>query len=113
MSEFTSLSAVQELCKLSRELDFVTEKYAEAEDKCVDADHEFVVEYAKAYLTATGTIAEREAKATIETAGLRKLSEGAKKNVRVYRQRIATLGRRMDGGRTTVSVLKLERELDR
>jgi len=113
MNDITALSAVQDLCKLSRELDFVTEKYAEAENQLVDAEHKYIVEHAKAYLIATGTISEREYKATVETEALRYASEGAKKNVRVYRQRISTLRGRMEGGRSTVGVLKLERELDR
>lgn len=113
MSDITPLSAVQDLCKLSRELDFVTEKYADAERKAVVAEHTYTVERAKAYLLASGTIAEREAKATIETEGLRIAAKTAEADVRIYRQRISTLRGRMEGGRSTVGVLKLERELDR
>lgn len=113
MSDVTALSAVQDLCKLSRELDFITEKYAEAERKAVTAEHVYTVEKAKAYLLATGTVAEREAKATIETEHLRIAAKAGEADVRIYRQRISTLRGRMEGGRSAVGVLKLERELDR
>jgi hypothetical protein len=113
MNEVTALSAVQDNWKLSRELDLITEQYGDAEKRFVKSEHEYTVEKAKAYLVATGTIAEREAKATIETEVLRIRAKGAEADVRLYRQRLATLRARMENGRSGVSVLKLERELDR
>ncbi len=113
MTDITALSAVEDNWKLSRELDIITEQYADAERRFVKAEHEYTVEKAKAYLRAVGTVAEREAIATVETEVLRLRAKGAEADVKIYRQRLATLRARMENGRSGISVLKLERELDR
>ena len=113
MSDVTALSAVQDNWKLSRELDLVTEQYGDSEKRFFKAEHEYVIEKAKAWLRSTGTVAEREYIATVETDALRERAKGAEADVRLCRQRLATLRARMENGRSGVSVLKLERELDR
>lgn len=111
MSEITPLSEVQQLCNLSRQLDALGQRNADDERRYVKAEHEYTIAKAIAYLKAEGSIATREAIATVETADQRLRAKQAEADVRIDRANINILRTRMEAGRSTVAVLRTEAQL--
>lgn len=113
MNDVTTISAVQEMNKISREMDFAWDKLAEWERKAVDARETYTVAYNTEYLKAEGSIPERKALAENATHTERYAAEGAEAEVRIWRVKIRVLENRVGVGRSNVAVLRLEKELDR
>lgn len=113
MTDVTTISAVQEMNKISREMDFAWDKLAEWERKAVDARETYTVAFNTAYLRAEGSIPERKALAENATHTERYAAEGAEAEVRIWRVKIRVLENRVGVGRSNVAVLRLEKELER
>lgn len=113
MTDVTTISAVQEMNRISRDMDFAWDKMAEWERKAVEARETYTVAFNTAYLSADGSIPERKAIAENATHTERYLAETAEAEVRIWRVKIRVLETRVGVGRSNVAVLRLEKELER
>ena len=109
----TPLTAGQALTRLSLQLDSLGVKNAEYERRFVEKKHAYVVAHAKAYLLAEGSIKDREAKATVDTAAERIAAETAEAELRIVRADVRILQSRIEVGRSAVGVLRAEVDLER
>jgi hypothetical protein len=110
-ADITPLSVLQDLNKVSRDLDFMGDKLYEADRAAVQSREDYILAYNLAYLAAAGSIPQREATALVKTHTQRLAAEVADLEVRKYRQRIRILERRIDVGRSNVGVVRAETEL--
>lgn len=113
MNDVTPLSAIQSLTQISRELDHASENLAEWERKAVRAREDFTLAFATQYLAAEGSVETRKAIATRNTHAERFAAEAAEAEVRIWRNKIRVLERRIDVGRSVVGVLRVEAETAR
>lgn len=96
----TSLDA---LGSAARALTQAVDEIGLLEQELVKAEGAYKVAFAKAFLGSEGSVANREAEATIETEDLRTAFRCAEAKVRVQREHIKALHARIDVGRTYVS----------
>jgi hypothetical protein len=114
MSDITPVSAIQEMTKLSRLLDELSYKLRDAERAAVNSEHRYRVEKAKALLaTDEGTVAERDAKATLQVADVRLSAKLAAAELSILRRDLHVIETRIDVGRSVVGVLRAEAQVVR
>jgi hypothetical protein len=113
--DITPTSALQELTRLSRQLDFEGAKIRGAVLDSVRSRHTYTVAYAKALVAADGTNAEiRKAQATLATEELLLAAVLAEAELDILRSNIRDiLTRRIDVGRSVFSFVKSEAALIR
>lgn len=108
----TTLTAVQEMNKVSRDMEYAWDQLAHWERKAVEDCEKYTVAYNTAYLAAEGSIPERKALAENATHTERYMAEVAQAEVRIWRAKMRVLENRVGVGRTNVTVLRMEKELD-
>jgi hypothetical protein len=112
MTDITPVSAIQEMTKLSRILDELSHKLRDAERAAVNAEHRYRVAKAKALLAIDeGTVAERDAKATLEVADVRLSAKLAAAELSILRRDLHVIETRIDVGRSVVGVLRAEAQV--
>lgn len=102
--------AVAELERLKKLLREETPRLEQAARKAVDAEADYKVGYARAFLGAEGPVAEREAKATVDTDDLFRAKRLNEELLRVQRQRISAIESAIE---ITRSLNATARDLDR
>lgn len=94
------LEVVKRLAELSRMLDAATDEIARLDEAAVRAKSAHEVAYARAFLTAEGSVDTRKQLAVLEVADANLTMELAAAQVRACRERIRTIGAQLDVGRT-------------
>ena len=113
MTDITVVSAVKALDDAQTKLHWVAKKHAEAERHFVFAEHDYAVAKAKAYLSATGTVPEREATVLLATTDYRLAAKKAEADVRIYRSDIQILRSDVEAVRSKIGLLRVEKDLER
>ena len=114
MADVTPISAIQEMSKLSRLLDDLSSRLRDAERAAVNSEHHYRVEKAKALLAINdGTVAERDAQATLAVADVRLAAKLAAAELSILRRDLHVLETRIDVGRSVVGVLRAEAAVTR
>ena len=113
MSDVTTVSAVQAMNRISREMDTAWEQLSHWERKAVETREDYTVAFNTAYLTAEGSIPERKAIAENKTHTERYAAEHCEAEVRIWRAKMRVLENKVGVGRSNVAVLRMEKELDR
>ena len=113
--DITPTSAMQEMTRLSRQLDFEGAKIRALVLDAVRKRHEYTIAYAKALVSADGSNAEiRKAQATLATDTLLLAAVLAEAELDIVRSNIRDiLNRRIDVGRSVFSFVKSEMALIR
>lgn len=113
--DITPTSAMQEMCRLSRQLDAEGAKIRGLTLDAVRKRHTYTIEYAKALVSADGSNAEiRKAQATLATGDLLLAAELAEAELNIVRSDIRDiLQPRVDVGRSVFSFVKSEAALIR
>ena len=113
MTDVTTVSAVQAMNRISREMDTAWEQLAFWERKAVETRQDYTVAYNMAYLASEGSIPERKAISEGKTDAERLAAEHAEAEVRIWRAKMRVLENKVGVGRSNVAVLRMEKELDR
>lgn len=113
--DITPTSAMQEMARLSRQLDAEGSKIRELVLDAVRKRHAYTIGYAKALVAADGSNAEiRKAQATLATDELLLAAVAAEAELDIIRSNIRDiLHRRVDVGRSVFSFVKSEAALIR
>lgn len=114
--DVTPTMVAQNLARLGRELEALTDGLGDLEQKMVQTREDYIMAHAKAYLTAGALdsngkpppAAVREAKANIATHDERLRAETAEALVRQRRAQIASIGKRGEWGRSIGSIVRTE-----
>lgn len=108
--DITPQSALQEMARISRQLDFEGEKFRPLVLDAVRKRHEYTIGFAKALVAADGSNAEiRKAQATLATETLLLAAVLAEAELDILRSNIRDiLHRRLDVGRSVFSFVKAE-----
>jgi hypothetical protein len=109
-ADITPQSALQEMARISRQLDFEGEKFRPLVLDAVRKRHEYTISFAKALVSADGSNAEiRKAQATLATETLLLAAVLAEAELDILRSNIRDiLHRRLDVGRSVFSFVKAE-----
>ncbi|OLE27949.1 MAG: hypothetical protein AUG44_08650 [Actinobacteria bacterium 13_1_20CM_3_71_11] len=109
MSEqLTPNQVALQLARLARELDDLVAAIDDAEKNAVNAREDFTMTYAKAFLTAEGSMEVRKHKATVDTHAARIGAELAEQQVKGIRRQIDSVKIRIDVGRSLGAALRAE-----
>jgi hypothetical protein len=108
VSELTPNQVAAQLAKLARELDDLVAAIDDAEKRAVNAREDFTMAYARAFLTAEGSMEVRKHKATEDTHDARIGAELAEQIVKGVRRQIDTVKIRIDVGRSLGAALRAE-----
>lgn len=104
----TANSVALNLARLSRDLDEVTDQLEQADRDAVMARESYTMAYARAFLTAEGSMDVRRYVATEQTHAERLAAEAAEQVVRGLRTRRDTIRVRVDVGRSVNAALRIE-----
>lgn len=104
----TTNQVVALLGLLSRRLEEKTREIASLDEEWVNAKRVFKREYARIFLTTTGSMDVRKQTAVLETDELDFASELAEAKVRAAREAIRTLRDRLDVGRSLGAAARAE-----
>ncbi len=100
-----------DLVQLSHDLDDLVAEYRQLGEEAANAKRDAEVTYAKAYMTAEGTVEERR-QAAIEAAGeARYKADLAERRVAACREAIRAMHARIDVGRTLSATTRDEMKL--
>ena len=113
MHEVTLSGVAARLAQLSRELDSLTRAMGELDREAVEARETFTMAFARAFLTAEGSMDIRRYVATEATHVERLAAEAAECSVRDKRAQIRALETSVDVGRSVGSLVKSEIEIDK
>lgn len=97
-----------QLANLTRQLDDLVQDIDEKEKDAVHAREDYTLAYAKAYLTAEGSIEARKHTATVDTHEVRLAAETAEQIVKGLRRQIDTVRLRVEVGRSLGAALRAE-----
>lgn len=104
----THQQALERLAELSRLLDNATLDIAELDEQAIQAKTEYEVAYARAFVTAEGSMDLRKQLATIHTHEQHLTSELAAVKYRACKERIRTLNTQIEVGRSLASAHKTQ-----
>lgn len=110
--QLTPTQVALRLAALSRELDAAVDAVQAADRDRVEKRANFDLAYAKAFLTAEGSMDVRRYKAVIQTHGLRVEADVADAAFRHLQRRIAAINTGVEVGRSVNSALKTEISLN-
>jgi hypothetical protein len=102
-----------QLSKLGIDLDGAVDKLCELEEMSVDAEGDYRVAHAKAFLGGVGSIEDRKQQAVLAADDLFRIWGKAKAAVTRQKEHIKALHARIDVGRTLASTLRAEVSLAR
>jgi hypothetical protein len=108
MNTPTTHDVVKRLAELSRMLDRATDEYAELDEDWVRRKAEHQVGFARAFLSADGSVDARKQKAVLAMANEFLLMELAEQKVRACRERIRTIRDQIEVGRSLNSAVRAE-----
>lgn len=108
MSTPTTNSVILRLSELSRMLDAATDEYAHLDEQWVHAKAAHQVGFARAFLSAQGSVDHRKQAAVLEMADVYFAMEIAEQKVRAVRERIRTIRDQIEVGRSLNSAVKSE-----
>ena len=111
--EVTLSGVAARLAQLSREMDSLTRALGQLDREAVEKREAFVMAYARAFLTAEGSMDIRKYIATEQTHEERFAAEAAECSVRDKRAQIRAVEGSVDVGRSVGSLVKSEIELDK
>lgn len=106
--QLTSESIIDNLGKLSRQLDSLVEEIWRAEQEAVLLRQQFEVAEAKAFLTAEGAVESRKRLAKIETEEIETEALIAEAKLRYMKNRFRALEQRIEVGRTYSATVRAE-----
>lgn len=109
--QLTPSRVASTLAKLARQLDDLVDAIDDAEKRAVHAREDFTMAYAKAFLSAQGSMDVRKHLATEETHDTRLAAELAEQLVKGIRRQIDTVRMRIDVGRSLGAALRAEASL--
>ena len=107
----TQLDVVRYLGAYSRELDQATKDAAALGEEYAQSRKTYRLAYARAYLSATGTIKDREQQAVLDTADEHFHMEATEQRLKAARERIRTLETQIDTGRSLGAAIRAEANL--
>lgn len=90
----------EQITELCAQLDRQVDEFTHQECSAVDAKRDYEVAYAKAYLSAAGTVEERTQQARLATADERRNHDLTSAKVRAAREAIRATHARLDAART-------------
>lgn len=111
MSELTPNQVAKHLADLAKDLDKAVDKLDHAEVDAVNKREDYSMAYAKAYLSAEGSIEARKHIATRDTHESRIAAELAEQHVKALRRQIDSVKIRIDVGRSLGAALRSEAAL--
>jgi Plasmid protein of unknown function (Plasmid_RAQPRD) len=106
--QLTANAVAQQLASLARQLDDLTAAMDDAEKRAVNDRETYTMDYAKAFLTAEGSMDIRRHLATERTHDSRLTAELAEQLVKGIRRSIDTVRIRIDVGRSLGAALRAE-----
>jgi hypothetical protein len=111
--EVTLSGVAARLAQLSREMDSLTRALGQLDREAVEKRETYVMAYARAFLTAEGSMDIRKYIATEQTHVERLAAESAECSVRDKRAQIRAVEGSVDVGRSVGSLVKSEIELEK
>lgn len=108
MTTPTTHTVIQRLVDLSKMLDQATDEVAKLDEEAVRAKSRHEVSFARAFLSADGSVDVRKQTAILEVEKAKLDAEIAEQKVRACRERIRTLRDQIDIGRSLNSAVKSE-----
>jgi hypothetical protein len=93
---------------LSRDLDKQTDDAEQLDRAAVELQHDYLIAYARAFLSAEGAMDVRKQKAVLETAQKRLDAEIAEAKLRACKSRISTIKVQIDTGRSLGAAVRAE-----
>lgn len=108
MTTPTTHDVIHRLAELSKMLDLATTEVAELDEAAVLAKSGYEVAFARAFVTAQGSVDFRKQNAVLETADVKLAAELAEQKVRACRERIRTIRDQIEVGRSLNSAVKAE-----
>lgn len=108
MTTPTTHSVISRLSELSRLLDAATDEIARLDEEAVRAKAAYEVAYARAFLSAEGSIDVRKQTAVLEVRDVRLAKEIAEQQVRACQERIRTLRSQLEVGRSLNAAVRTE-----
>lgn len=113
MPELSPTQVTLQLLELARQLQQLSDELDGVERAAVEAKEVYTVAYAKTFLDQSGPVEERKQRTVWLTRQERLDAELADVSVRAHRRKIATLGTRIDIGRSAAALVRAEAELVR
>lgn len=106
--QLTPNAVAQQLANLARQLDDLVDAIDDAEKRAVHSREDYTLAYAKAFLSAEGSMEIRKHLATEQTHDTRIAAELAEQLVKGIRRQIDTVRIRIDVGRSLGAALRAE-----
>ncbi|HLU24108.1 MAG TPA: hypothetical protein VKZ58_00180 [Longimicrobiales bacterium] len=104
----TQMDVAHYLGAYSRELDKATAEVQRLGDEYAEAKAEHRVAYARAYLSAQGTVKDRDAEAVLATANEFIRMEAAEQKLKASRERVQTLRTQIGAGQSIGAAIRAE-----
>lgn len=108
-----SRELLDEMLRLSRNLDDALERLYEAAHEEAEADDAYRMRKSEHLLRATGTVAEKEAKATLETSEERRRASLAESMSKAYLESVRSKRTQLSALQTIANTYRAEAEFDR
>ena len=108
MSELTPAAITRTLSQISKEIDELTDELARLDEAAVRARQDYKVAYARAFLTADGSMDIRRYTAETATADALLASELADQQHRAAVAQLKALRDRLEVGRSLGAIMRLE-----
>lgn len=102
------IEVIKRLSELSRMLDSATEEIAKVDDFAVKAKATYEVAYAKAFLSAEGSMDQRRQIAIVSCADEKFAMEVAEAQVRAVKERINTLRSQISIGQSVSAAIRTQ-----
>lgn len=108
MAPQTATEVARHLAELSRQLDIAVRELSRLDEEAVRARGRFVSEYARAFLSASGSMDVRKYTANLETADRALDADLADQKVRSAKEHIRALSTRIEVGRSYSAAIRSE-----